>query len=43
MTDRFYPCRQIPLAVRPVGARFLCYAAGVLLALLTWIEARRCR
>jgi hypothetical protein len=41
VTDRFYPCRAIPASVRPVGARFLCYAAAGLLALLAWWHARR--
>ena len=42
MTDRFYPCRAIPLAARPVGAKALCWLAAGLLALLDWAD-RRCR
>lgn len=41
MTDRFYPCRAIPLAARPVGAKFLCFAAAGLLLLLDWWQRRR--
>ena len=43
MTDRS-PCLTVPLRVMPVGARFLCVAALLLIQLLDWVEARRrCR
>ena len=42
MTDRS-PCLTVPLAAMPVGARCLCVAALLLIRVLDWVEARKCR